>query len=165
MLIHAGEVESEKELRKRLLRNPLRGVTGTLGGEGDGSTWKGGVQCGSLLHKQFVGKTAKLTYNIVHGPYCICVLLVSKASLVLYCISQKLYQNNLCFYIHSWNLCSPILESQPFCFRNHNFPFLQHLKSSNVSHIQGGVSSIQVGTQGRNIIQEVPVLSQLLLTF
>ena len=46
MLIHAGEVESEKELRKRLLRNPLRGVTGTLGGEGDGSTWKGGSSPG-----------------------------------------------------------------------------------------------------------------------
>ena len=86
MLIHAGEIESEKELRKRLLRNPLKAVTGTLGGEGDGSTWKGGVQCGSLLHKQFVGKTARLTHNHVHGPYCICVLLVSKASLVLYCV-------------------------------------------------------------------------------
>ena len=56
------------------------------------------------------------------------------------------------------------LNHNPFIFRNHNFPFPQHLKSSNSSHIQGGVSSIQVGTQGRNIIQEVPVLSLLLLT-
>ena len=81
MLIHAGQVESEKELQGSGCLEILSGaVTGTLGGEGDGSTWKGGALSGSLLHKQFVGKTAKLTYNIAHGPSLSCVLLVSKAS-------------------------------------------------------------------------------------
>ena len=43
MLIHAGEVESEKELQGSGCLEILSGaVTGTLGGEGDGSTWKGG---------------------------------------------------------------------------------------------------------------------------
>ena len=70
MLIHAGEVESEKELQGRGCLEILSGaVTGTLGGEGDGSTWKGVALSGSFLHKQFVGKPAKPTYNIAHGTY------------------------------------------------------------------------------------------------